>query len=166
MIRFLFDTHGMFFVMAIFLDQQKRSSAIELEEALDFIQIGILFFFVYFGMYYLPMSTLDSSHAWHREILVMTWISVGVVSLGLLQWRRAQQPQARRLYGGLAIYYAFYSLLGTGTAWLQTAQETPTGTWFDLTWSLAFFVRRFLGGNLAARRRRRAIKCGAREFAS
>jgi len=146
MIRFLFDTHGMFFVMAIFLDQQKRSSGIDLEEALDFIQIGILFFFVYFGMYYLPMSTLDRSHAWHREILVMTWISVGVVSLGLLQSRRARQKQARRLYGGLAIYYAFYSLLGTGAAWLQTTQDTPTGTWFDLTWSLAFLFAAFWAG--------------------
>ena len=48
LIRFLFDTHGMFFVMAIFLNQEKTDSRVESEEALDFIQVGILFFLVYF----------------------------------------------------------------------------------------------------------------------
>ena len=39
--------------MAIFLNQEKRFP-VETEEALDFLQIGILFFLIYFGMYYLP----------------------------------------------------------------------------------------------------------------
>ena len=44
LIRFLFDTHGMFFVMAIFLNQEKADSRVDVPEALDFLQIGILFF--------------------------------------------------------------------------------------------------------------------------
>ncbi len=51
MIRFLFHSYGMFFVMAIFLNQEKTDARVELEEALDFVQIGIFFFFIYFGMY-------------------------------------------------------------------------------------------------------------------
>ena len=39
----------MFFVMAIFLNQEKTDSRVETEEALDFIQVGILFFLVYFS---------------------------------------------------------------------------------------------------------------------
>ena len=58
MIRFLFDSHGMFFVMAIFLNQEKTHAHVEFEEALDFVQIGIFFFFIYFGMYYLPALNL------------------------------------------------------------------------------------------------------------
>jgi len=58
LIRFLFDTQGMFFVMAIFLNQEKTDSRVEFEEALDFIQVGILFFLIYFGMYYLPALNL------------------------------------------------------------------------------------------------------------
>jgi len=145
-IRFLFDIHGMFFVMAIFLDQQKRTSEIDLEEALDFIQIGILFFFVYFGMYYLPASTLDSSAALRREIVVMTWMSVGVVALGAVQWRRARIPEAQTLYGGLVIYFLFYSLFGTGVELLQAQRETPAGTWFDLAWSLPLLLAAFWAG--------------------
>jgi two-component system cell cycle sensor histidine kinase/response regulator CckA len=143
MIRFLFDTHGMFFVMAIFLDQEKSSSDIDLEEALDFIQIGILFFFVYFGMYYLPTYTLDSAGALHRETVVMGWMSVGVIALGLVQWRRARLREAQRLYGGLVIYFLFYSLFGTAVELLQVQQETPTGSWFDLAWSLPFLLAAF-----------------------
>ena len=146
MIRFLFDTHGMFFVMALFLDQQKRSSKIDLEEALDFIQIGILFFFVYFEMYYLPASTLSSSGALHRETVVMAWICAGVIALGLVQWRRAWVPEAQRLYGGLVIYFLFYSVFGVGVELLQVERETPTGTWFDLAWSLPFLLAAFWAG--------------------
>src|SRR5262249_27374798 len=58
LIRFLFDTHSMFFAMAIFLNQEKRDSRVETEEALDFVQIGILFFLVYFASYYLPSLNL------------------------------------------------------------------------------------------------------------
>lgn len=141
--RFLFDTHGMFFFMAIFLDRQKTSSEIDLGEALDFIQIGILFFLVYFGMYYLPTLTLGDAGAWHREIVVMSWISFSVLALGLLQWRRARERQARQLYGGLVIYFALYSLFGTGGGWLQVEQEVPTGTWFDLCWSIPFLFGAF-----------------------
>ena len=143
MIRFLFDTHGMFFVMAIFLDQEKSSSDIDVEEALDFIQIGILFFFVYFGMYYLPAYALDNAGALHRETVVTGWMSVGVIALGLVQWRRARLPEARRLYGGLVIYFLFYALFGTGAELLQVQQETPTGTWFDLAWSLPLLLAAF-----------------------
>ena len=146
MIRFLFDTHGMFFVMALFLDQQKHSSKIDLEEALDFIQIGILFFFVYFDMYYLPASTLSSSGALHRETVVMAWICAGVIALGLVQWRRAWVPEAQRLYGGLVIYFLFYSVFGVGVELLQVERETPTGTWFDLAWSLPFLLAAFWAG--------------------
>jgi len=133
-------------VMAIFLDQQKRSSEIDLEEALDFIQIGILFFFVYFGMYYLPASALNTSGALHRETVVMAWMSVGVIALGLVQWRRARVPEAERLYGGLVIYFLFYSLFGTGVELLEVERQTQTGTWFDLAWSLPLLLAAFWAG--------------------
>src|SRR5258707_5455429 len=62
-IRFLFDTHGMFFVMAIFLNQEKADSSVDVPEALDFLQIGILFFLIYFGAYYLPAINLGDQGA-------------------------------------------------------------------------------------------------------
>ncbi len=136
LIRFLFDTHGMFFVMAIFLNQEKSDSNVGLEEILDFTQIGILFFFIYFGMYYLPAANLGQKLALEREIAVMLWGQLGVVVLSFLQWQRAVLPQARILYRGLTVYFLVYALFANLTELLQIAGQVLTGTWLDLAWTI------------------------------
>jgi two-component system cell cycle sensor histidine kinase/response regulator CckA len=143
LIRFLFDTHGMFFVMAIFLDQEKTDSQVDLGEALDFTQIGILFFFIYFGMYYLPVLELNKSAALHREFVVMSLTGSGILLLSILQWWRGRHPRARRLYGGLALYVLIYTVFSTLAQGLQVQNETPTGTWIDLAWSLPLLFAAF-----------------------
>ena len=135
LIRFLFDTHGMFFVMAIFLNQDKEDSRVDMPEALDFLQIGILFFLVYFGAYYLPAINLEYHEALAREFQVMTAGTSGIFLLALLQWRRSITREARRLFGGLASYILVYGIFATVVSWLQIAHEMPTGTWFDLGWT-------------------------------
>ena len=142
-IRFLFDTHGMFFVMAVFLNQEKRSSGFELEELLDFAQIGILFFFIYFGMYYLPAINLDPQLALKREISVMIWGQSGVVLLAFVQWQRAVFPEARVLYRGLTIYFLIYSLFANFTELLQVTGQVLTGTWLDLAWTIPLLFGAF-----------------------
>jgi hypothetical protein len=124
--RFLVDTHGMFFVMAIFLNQEKADSKVDLEEALDFIQIGILFFFIYFGMYYLPAANLGFHAALTRELTVVFFGDLGIVLLCILQWRRGRLPQVRALYGGLALYVVIYSLFALSAELMQLSKETPT----------------------------------------
>ena len=135
LIRFLFDTHGMFFVMAIFLNQDKEDSRIDAPEVLDFLQIGILFFLVYFGAYYLPAINLGYQEALEREFQVMTAGMSSIFFLALLQWRRSPKSEASRLFGGLAFYILVYGILATIVSWLQVEHEMPTGTWFDLGWT-------------------------------
>jgi len=143
LIRFLFDTQGMFFVMAIFLNQEKTDSRVEFEEALDFIQVGILFFLIYFGMYYLPALNLGRKAAFARELSVVMWGDAGIIFLAVLQWRRARFPQVRKLYGGLALYHLIYSAGALGAEILQVQHETPTGSWFDLAWSVPLLYGAF-----------------------
>ncbi|HTC40649.1 MAG TPA: PAS domain S-box protein [Candidatus Acidoferrales bacterium] len=143
LIRFLFDTHGMFFVMAIFLNQEKTDSRVETEETLDFIQVGILFFLVYFGTYYLPSLALSQQTAFNREMIVALWRDIGIVLLSVLQWRRARFPEVRKLYGGLALYYLIYSVGSHCIDAYQTQQEVPTGTWYDLAWSVPLLYGAF-----------------------
>ncbi|HTP67543.1 MAG TPA: PAS domain S-box protein [Dongiaceae bacterium] len=136
MIRFLFDTQGMFFVMAVFLNQGKTDSRVEAEEALDFVQIGILFFLIYFGMYYLPSLSRAPEAALSREVWVDTWSDVGIILLAALQWRRGKFPQTRRLYGGLALC----QIVST-TGWLvadtfQPSMSVPVTGWAGLGWAL------------------------------
>jgi PAS domain S-box-containing protein len=136
MIRFLFDSQGMFFVMAIFLDQEKTDAEVEPEEALDFVQIGILFFLIYFGMYYLPALTLPAKDALSREIWVGTVGNLAIILLAVLRWQRGRLPGVRKLYGGLALYQVIYSLGALSANFVPIVRDSPTGTWFDFNWSV------------------------------
>jgi PAS domain S-box-containing protein len=143
LIRFLFDTHGMFFVMAIFLNQEKSDSRVETEEALDFVQVGILFFLFYFRTYYLPSLNLTQQMAFMREMAISFWTDVGIIFLAILQWQRGRFPEIRKLYGGLALYHFFYTVCEHSLDAYQAQQEIPTGTWYDLAWTLPFLFGAF-----------------------
>jgi PAS domain S-box-containing protein len=143
LIRFLFDTHGMFFVMAIFLNQEKEDSRVDVPETLDFLQVGILFFLIYFGAYHLPAINLGYQEALAREFQVMTAETFGIFLLALLQWRRSVGREAKRLYGGLAGYILLYGILATVVSRLQVAHEEPTGSWYDLGWSIPLLFGAF-----------------------
>src|SRR5882757_6843148 len=119
LIRFLFDTHGMFFVMAIFLNQDKADSRVDAPEVLDFLQIGILFFLIYFGAYYLAAINFGYQKALAREFQVTTAATSGSLLLVTLQWRRSVTREARRLFGGLAAYMLLYGTLATIVSWIQ-----------------------------------------------
>jgi PAS domain S-box-containing protein len=143
LIRFLFDTNGMFFVMAIFLNQEKNDSQVEIEEALDFVQIGILFFLIFFRTYYLPSLFLSSQTAYAREMTVALWTDLGIILLAVLQWRRARFPEVRKLYGGLALYHLFYSVGSHSLVALNSQRELPTGNWNDYAWTLPLLYAAF-----------------------
>src|SRR5229473_2771387 len=58
-VRFLFGTQSIFFALAVFLNQDKDSSTLDLESVLDFVQIAIVFFFIFIGFYYIPSHHLE-----------------------------------------------------------------------------------------------------------
>jgi len=69
-VRFLFGLENVLIAITLFLDQDKDSPRIDPESALDFIQIGIVFFFIYLEYYYLPARRLDNYSAFLREMRV------------------------------------------------------------------------------------------------
>jgi len=140
MIRFLFDIQGMFFVMAVFLDQDKTTSKIESEEALDFVQIGILFFLIYFGMYYLPALNLTPAAALEREVWVDLRGDVAIILLAILQWRRGRLPETRLLYGGLALYHTVYTAGWFAAQQFQPDRIRPSASWADLGWTIPLLL--------------------------
>ena len=157
-IRFLFDTHGMFFVMAIFLNQDKTTSEVQREEALDFVQVGLLFFLIYFGMYYLPALYINAKAALSRELSVMAWGDVLIVFLAVSQWQRGRLPELRKLYGGLALYYVIYALGAYLAERVQVVQERPTGSWFDLAWTIPLLYGAFWAATWEPQAHRRSLQ--------
>jgi PAS domain S-box-containing protein len=136
-IRFLFNTQAIFFAIVLFLDDGRDSAEFEPEFLLDFTQIAIVFFFVYLGLYYLPSSELQSDSGTARRL----WVEFGevgiILALACFQILRARARHIRKLYAGFAVYLAVFAA-GMIVAEFREASGAPTGTLFELCWSVPF----------------------------
>ncbi len=142
-VRFLFTVQGIFFAMVLFLDQEKDSPEFEPEILLDFIQIAIVFFFLYLGLYYLSSLEVQQQSATARRL----WVEFGevgtILALACFQIFRARARRIRQLYSGFAIYLALF-IAGMAVAdYGQAVRSAPTGTLFDLCWTAPFLWAAF-----------------------
>jgi len=135
-VRFLFGLQGVFFAMALFLDEDKDAPNFDLESVLDFVQIAIVFFLIFVGFYYLPAHHFDDRTALAREIRVETGEDMVLVALGFVQTLRARTEGVRRLYAGLTLYLLLYTVCATLADYRQSIEPSPTGTLLDLAWTL------------------------------
>jgi PAS domain S-box-containing protein len=140
-VRVLFDVQGVFYAIALFLDKDRDSPEFDLETLLDSVQVALVFFCVFFGLYYVQL--LQGSHPQANE-LVLTWIFVAVnltlTVIAGIQALSARTKRMRSLYGGLALFLLVYTI-GSGIAESPQANlSTKTGSWFDLGWSIPFLV--------------------------
>jgi len=135
-VRFLFGTQSIFFALAVFLNPDKDSSNLDPESVLDFMQIGIVFFFIYIGFYYLPAHHLDARSAFEREIWVEAGENTALLVLALIQVARARVKHVRKLYSGFALYLLIFTVSACGASYVQLVRDLPAGTWFDLAWTL------------------------------
>jgi len=137
-VRFLYSVQGVFFAMVLFLDQEKDSSEFEPEFLLDFTQIAIVFFFLYLGLYYVPMEDAPPAGVMAKKL----WVEFGevgtILALACLQVFRARVEHIRRLYSGFAIYLTAFIVGMALSAYHEAVRGTPTGTVYDLCWTLPF----------------------------
>jgi two-component system cell cycle sensor histidine kinase/response regulator CckA len=139
-VRFLFGLQIVLIATALFLDQDKDSPRIDAESALDFIQIGIVFFFIYVEYYYLPIHRLDSQSAFLREMRIENVEDISLTALAGFQALRARKRHSRNLYGSLSLYLLFLSVCAALAQYLQSIKPSPTGTLRDLLWTAPFLV--------------------------
>ncbi len=136
LVRFLFGLQSVPFALALFLDQDKDSPTLDAESLLDFIQIVIVFFFLFVGFYYLPAHHFNENTALARDVQVETGEDIALVALALVQTLRARADGIRKLYAGLTLYLLFYTVCAAFADYMQTIRPTPTGTLLDLAWTL------------------------------
>ncbi len=146
-VRFLFGLQSVPFALALFLDQDKDSPTLDAESLLDFIQIAIVFFFIFVGFYYLPALHFSERDALMREIRVETGEDFLLVALAVIQTIRARTQHIRKLYGGLALYVVFYTVCAAFADYMQSIQPSPTGTFLDLTWTLPLLLAALWAAN-------------------
>ena len=139
-VRFLFGFQDVLIAMALFLDQDKDSPRIDVEALLDFVQIGIVFFFIFVEFYFLPAHRLDEHTAFLREMRVENLEDVMVAALAAFRALTARKLHLRRLYGGLAAFLSLVMLSAAIAQYLQIVHPASTGTLRDLLWTLPFLA--------------------------
>jgi PAS domain S-box-containing protein len=137
-VRFFFSVHGIFFAMVLFLDQDKDSEHFEPEFLLDFVQIAIVFFFVFLGLYYVPSPQLQQQSPSARQLWMEFGEEIAIIALACIQIARARAPEIRNLYTGFAIYFSIFTASSGLSHYLQSIKATSTGTLADLCWTLPF----------------------------
>ncbi len=135
-VRFLFNTQEAFFAIAILLDQNQDSKRTDLGFVLDAVQIVLVSLFVYVGLFYVPSLSLNAHEALVQENTIATAEVIGVCVLALLRTFLTHSTEARKLYGGLSAYLAVYAVGSAIANYVQTVREIPTGTFYDLAWTL------------------------------
>jgi PAS domain S-box-containing protein len=141
LVRVLFDVQGVFFAIALFLDEDRDSTQFDLETILDAIQIGIVFVTVFFGLYFVQLMSGATTES---GSLLLTWIFAAInmsltVLAGIKMWR-ASTARARSLYGGLGLFLLIYAVCSAVADYMQAVYHTPTGMWYDLGWTLPFLM--------------------------
>jgi PAS domain S-box-containing protein len=139
-VRFLFGLESVLIAITLFLDEDKDSPRIDPESALDFLQIGIVFFFIYLEYYYVPARRLDNYSAFLREMRVENVEDALLTVLAAFQALRTRKQHTRKLYGGLALYLLFLTVCAALAQYLQSIKPAPTGTLRDLLWTFPFLV--------------------------
>jgi len=146
--RILFDLQGIFFAIALFLDKERDSERFDVEALLDSLQVAVVFFSSFFGLYYVQL--LRGGDTLSVEIF-MQWIynviNVTLVGIAVIVALSGQTRRLRSLYGGLALYLAISAIGGGVADYVQSIRGVPTGTWWDLGWTLPFLAGALWAGS-------------------
>ena len=141
--HFLFRFCGAPLVVALLLDEEEPSvRPPDWARVLDFAQIGIVFLFFYFDLYFVPPAPGDSLASlqvfWFLDISdIENWLIAGAY---LLRAFLAGTPEARRLFFRISLYVVAYAACSTTYNYGYYIEVARTGRWFDLPWTVALGV--------------------------
>jgi PAS domain S-box-containing protein len=137
----LFRLWGAPLIVALLLDEEDAAavSPPDWARVLDFAQIGIVFLFFYFDVYFVPpeagRSLASLQVASFLDISdVENWLIV--IAYGL-RTALARTPEARRAFGRILLYVAAYAAASTTYNYGYYLELARTGSLFDLPWSAA-----------------------------
>jgi two-component system cell cycle sensor histidine kinase/response regulator CckA len=137
---FLYRATAGFLLMSLFLSEDRDACQLSIETLLDFIQIGIIVFFLYLDFYYVPSFHLESGAVLVRETTLGNVEDLICMLLAVIRSRFARSSQLRELYRGLAIFLAAFIVSSTAANYGQIYKGISSGSWYDLGWTLPFLI--------------------------
>ncbi len=141
--HFLFRFCGAPLIVALLLDEEEPPvRPPDWARVLDFAQIGIVFLFFYFDLYFVPPAPGDSLASlqvfWFLDISdIENWL---IAAAYLLRALLARTPEARRVFWRISLYVVAYAACSTTYNYGYYIEVARTGHWFDLPWTMALGV--------------------------
>ena len=141
--HFLFRFCGAPLIVALLLDEEEPPvRPPDWARVLDFAQIGIVFLFFYFDLYFVPPAPGDSLASlqvfWFLDISdIENWL---IAAAYLLRAFLARTPEARRLFWRISLYVVAYAACSTTYNYGYYIEVARTGHWFDLPWTAALGI--------------------------
>lgn len=139
----LFRLCGAPLIVALLLDEENVAVVPpDWARVLDFAQVGIVFLFFYFDVYFVPpapgMSLASLQVAGFLDISdIENWL---IAVAYVLRAALARTDEARRVFWRTTLYVVGYAVASTTFNYGYYHQLARTGQWFDLPWSMVLAV--------------------------
>jgi len=134
----LFIFHVAPMALALFLgDDSAESQVYRWQRWLDFLQIGIVSFSAYLFFLYVPTVAGNAGESsnelyWKVETARGALLTIAFA----LRAGLTDSKLVRSLFGRVAIFLAMFTVGGSLYVYLQTWAHLPSGTWYELLWTV------------------------------
>ncbi len=139
----LFRFCGAPLIVALLLDEDETAvKRPDWARVLDFVQVGIVFLFFYFDLYFVPPApgySLASLQVFGFLDIsdIENWL---IAAAYVLRAVSARTPEARRVFFRISLYVVSYAVCSTTYNYGYYIQVARTGHWFDLPWTMTLGV--------------------------
>lgn len=138
--QFLYLCYDAPLVMALFLREGEDPSGLDWQRSLDFVQMLMVAFLVYYDFLFLR-ALQSGPHSLELMEQVMTNVLNFVLAMAFLArsfWGRT--ALVRRLCQRMAIYFIVYAVCAGVGDYALTFFDTNSGSWSSLAWTMPFIV--------------------------
>lgn len=137
--HFLFRLFGLPLVVALFLEDEDEPEGVNWLRVIDFAQVGIVFLFFYFELFFDSENNLGARRVWR-------WITISdlenwLIAMALfLRSRFASTALIRQLNRRMWIPLIAYAFVSSVFNVVTDIQDPGQGRWLDLLWTLPFVL--------------------------
>src|SRR5215831_3028285 len=142
--QFLYLCYDAPIVMALFLREGEDSSGLDWQRSLDFVQMLLVAFLIYYDFLFLR-ALPNGRHSLEVMEQAMTNILNFVLAAAfILRSFMARSPLVRNLCRRTSIYVLTYALAASVGDYALTFIHTTSGSWTSLAWTVPFVVAAIL----------------------
>jgi PAS domain S-box-containing protein len=141
---FLYHATTGFLAMSLLLDGERDAGPLSVQTLLDQLQVGLIVFFLYLDLYYIPSYRLDYPSFLLRETTLGNIEDLACLALAIYRFSRTRSAQLRQLYRGLIIFMAVFLVCSTAADYGEIYEGFSAGNWFKLGWTIPFLVAALL----------------------